>query len=297
MKGRKLFNRNKLKPRAEEAMSFLNPCHLCPRECGVDRLKGEEGYCHSVKGIKVSSFGPHFGEEPPLVGRNGSGTIFFTNCNLRCLYCQNYDISHLGQGREISYEELGGMMISLQEQGCHNINLVTPTHLVPQILQALIIAIKKGLDIPLVYNCSGYESLSTLYLLEDIIDIYMPDAKYGLAEAGEKYSGVKDYPERMKAAVKEMHCQVGDLVVDEEGIAQQGLLIRHLILPNGLAGTREVLSFIAREISRDSYVNIMDQYHPEFKAHHFPEINRPISRRELEETIKLARQLGLHRGF
>lgn len=278
-------------------MGSLNSCRLCPRECRVNRLKGEQGYCRSGKRAKVSSFGPHFGEEPPLIGTGGSGTIFFTNCNLRCIFCQNYDISHLGHGEEVSSKELADMTLSLQSQGCHNINFVTPTHFVPQLLEALLTAIEKGLDIPLVYNSSGYEALSTLRLLQGVMDIYMPDAKYGLAETGEKYSKAKDYPEIMKGALKEMHRQVGDLVLDRYGIARQGLLIRHLIMPNGLADTKEVLSFIAKEISRESYVNIMDQYHPEFEAHSFPEIARYITRTEFEEAIKIARKLGLHRGF
>lgn len=297
MKIRETLNTNKIKSRIEKGFDLLTHCKLCPHECGVNRIKNEHGFCRSGKNPAVSSFGPHFGEEPPLVGNHGSGTIFFTNCNLKCCFCQNYDISHLGHGREISEDELSDIMLSLQDQGCHNINLVTPTHFVPQILAALNAAGERGLDIPIVYNCGGYESVETLRILDGIIDIYMPDAKYGNPEKAQKYSGVKDYPEKIRLALKEMFRQVGNFKTDSHGIAVQGLIVRHLVMPNKAAGTEKNLSFIAKEISTDTYVNIMDQYHPEFKASCYPEINRRISRKEFEQVVQLARKLGLHRGF
>jgi len=243
----------------------------------------------------VSSYGPHFGEESPLVGRNGSGTIFFTNCNLRCVFCQNYSISQLGEGDKVSKEELACMMLSLQDKGCHNINLVSPTHVVPQILEAFEMAVKSGLQLPLVYNSGGYDSIETLRLLEGIVDIYMPDMKYSDERNAEKLSGVENYPSINRAAVKEMHRQVGDLQINEDGIAQRGLLVRHLVLPHGLAGTKEVVNFLANEVSPDTYVNIMAQYHPCHKASQFPSLSRRISAGEFQEAVTLARQAGLCR--
>lgn len=247
----------------------------------------------------VSSFHVHFGEERPLVGYYGSGTIFLAYCNLKCLFCQNYDISHLGEGQEISREELGNMMISLMRQGCHNINFVTPTHQAAQIVSSLPFAIEKGLEIPLVYNCGGYESVETIKLLDGIFDIYMPDFKYGNNESAKKLSAASDYVEVAKEAVKEMHRQVGDLKIDKRGIAQRGLLIRHLVLPNGLAGTREVMKFIATEISKNTYVNIMDQYRPCYQAFDHPPMNRRITGEEFEEAVRIASEEGLRRldGF
>jgi len=243
----------------------------------------------------VSSYGPHFGEESPLVGRNGSGTIFFTNCNLRCVFCQNYSISQLGEGDKVSKEELACMMLSLQDKGCHNINLVSPTHVVPQILEAFEMAVKSGLQLPLVYNSGGYDSIETLRLLEGIVDIYMPDMKYSDERNAEKLSGVENYPSINRAAVKEMHRQVGDLQINEDGIAQRGLLVRHLVLPHGLAGTKEVVNFLANEVSPDTYVNIMAQYNPCHKASQFPSLSRRISAGEFQEAVTLARQAGLCR--
>jgi putative pyruvate formate lyase activating enzyme len=284
-----------LQEKTEEALERLKECNFCPRECGVDRTAGELGFCRTADLPIVSSWGPHFGEEPPLVGRSGSGTIFFTHCNLHCLFCQNYTISHLGEGQEVSFEKLASIMLSLQAMGCHNINLVTPTHQVPMILKALMIAIEGGLRLPIVYNCGGYESINTLRLLEGIIDIYMPDFKYSDPEVSKKYSLAEDYPERAKAALKEMHRQVGDLRINSEGIAERGLLVRHLIMPGGLAGTKEVVRFIAEEISKDTYINIMDQYHPCFKAFEYPPLDRRITPREFEEALTLARRAGLRR--
>ena len=274
---------------------MLEECCVCPRRCGVNRLAGEGGKCHVATQAIVSSYGPHFGEESPLVGRHGSGTIFFTYCNLRCVFCQNYTISQLGEGSAVSREELAKMMLSLQATGCHNINLVSPTHVVPHILDALELAIGMGLYLPLVYNSGGYDSKETLELLDGIIDIYMPDTKYSDEKIAEQFSGISDYPEVNKAAIKEMHRQVGDLRMDEQGVAQRGLLVRHLVLPNRLAGTEKVVRFLAEEVSIDTYLNIMAQYHPCYKASDIPELARPINREEFYEAVHLAQQQGLHR--
>jgi len=258
-------------------------------------LEGELGFCRSGLLPKVSSFSPHFGEEAPLVGRHGSGTIFFTNCNLGCIFCQNYEISHLGKGEEVTKEELSKMMLHLQSLGCHNINFVTPTHFVPQILAALELAVKMGLNVPLVYNCGGYEAKEVIALLEGIFDIYMPDIKYEDSEVSKKYSKAEDYPQIVKVAVKEMHRQVGDLILDGRGIAKKGLLVRHLVLPEGLAGTKGVMQYLAREVSLNTYVNIMDQYHPCYQAEEYPEIKRPISRAEYREAVDFALEEGISR--
>ena len=243
----------------------------------------------------VSSFGPHFGEEGPLVGGHGSGTIFLTGCNLRCIFCQNYDISHLGAGEEVTVEQLGEMMISLWRQGCHNINFVTPTHQVAQILAALPHAIEQGMNVPLVYNCGGYEEAGTVRLLDGIFDIYMPDFKYGDSETAQRLSGIPRYVETAQEALREMHRQVGTLMLDERGIALRGLLVRHLVLPEGLAGTSRVMEFIASELSPDTYVNIMNQYHPCFKAAEYPPLNRRITMTEFNEAVEIAREEGIRR--
>jgi putative pyruvate formate lyase activating enzyme len=235
------------------------------------------------------------GEEAPLVGRNGSGTIFFSYCNLHCAFCQNYIISQLGEGEPVANETLANMMLSLQARGCHNINLVSPTHVVPYILEALDTAAAKGLNLPLVYNTGGYDALETLKLLDGIVDIYMPDMKYSDEKTAERLSGIKDYPEINQAAVKEMHRQVGDLEVDEKGIAQRGLLVRHLVLPNGLAGTQEIVKFLADEVSANTYLNIMSQYRPCYKAFDIPGLDRPLKDQEFNDAIKLAHQQGLYR--
>ena len=284
-----------LHDRARRAGAVLKDCTLCPRECRVNRLENERGFCRIGARAVVASAGPHFGEESVLVGAHGSGTIFFAGCSLGCLFCQNYDISHLAAGEEVSEEELLRQMLALQALGCHNINLVTPTHVVPQILQALALAREEGMDLPVVYNCGGYESLETLGLLSGIIDIYMPDFKYGDNEAAGKYSGVDDYFERAGQALIEMHRQVGDLAVGPDGLARRGLLIRHLVLPGGLAGTERVMRFIAEEISLDSYVNIMAQYHPEYRAAEYPELNRRITADEYAAAVAAARRCGLKR--
>jgi putative pyruvate formate lyase activating enzyme len=287
-----------LRERADALLQLLNECRICPNECNVNRADGEEGiYCHSADEIKISSYAPHFGEEPPLVGFGGSGTIFFANCNLSCVFCQNYDISQLGHGTNVSVSDLAAIMLSLQERGCHNINLVSPTHFVPQIISALTIAVEKGLEIPLVYNCGGYESVETLKLLEDIVDIYMPDIKYSDNETATRLSGIKNYWDVVQSAVKEMHRQVSDLHINRRGIAKRGLLIRHLVLPNNLAGSERVVDFVVDEISKDTYINIMDQYYPAYRANEYNELNRIITNDEFEKVIEYARKKGLTTGF
>ena len=274
---------------------MLTECCLCSRHCGVNRLIGESGKCRTTSQAVVSSYGPHFGEESPLVGRHGSGTIFFTFCNLRCIFCQNYTISQLGEGSVVGSKELAKMMLSLQAKGCHNINLVSPTHVVPCILEALELAVSGGLYLPLVYNTGGYDSVETLELLDGVVDIYMPDMKYSDEKTAEQLSGIKGYPQVNQAAVKEMHRQVGDLQLDESGVAQRGLLVRHLVLPNRLAGTEEVVRFLAREVSTNTYLNIMAQYRPCYKAFDIPQLARPLNRQEFSEAIDLAHQQGLSR--
>ena len=283
--------------RSNDLNKLLESCTICPNHCAIDRRIDNSGNCRSTDQVVISSVTPHYGEEPPLVGRFGSGTIFFTNCNLSCEFCQNYDISHLGAGREISLKELADSILALQNRGCHNINFVTPTHFTPQIVSALIVAIERGLEIPIVYNCGGYESAETLKLLDGIIDIYMPDIKYSINENALKYSGIENYWGVVQSAVKEMQRQVGDLKINRSGIAQRGLLIRHLVLPNQIAGSEKVLDFIADELSKDSYVNIMDQYRPAYQANHYDEINRRITSNEYQEVIQYAKKIGLSRGF
>jgi len=289
-----LLRSGELKRRVAQAYARLEACDLCARECGVNRRLSREGAgCRTGERAWVSSYGPHFGEEDPLVGTGGSGTIFFTWCNLRCQYCQNYDISQMGQGHEVEPEELAQMMLSLQEQGCHNINLVSPSHVVPQILAGLLLAAEAGLRLPLVYNTGGYDSLKTLALLDGVVDIYMPDMKYADAGVARRYSKISNYPAVNQAAVKEMHRQVGDLVLDERGVARRGLLVRHLVLPEGLAGTAEIVRFLRDEISPHTYLNVMAQYRPCYRAHELPPLNRPITSQEYAEAVCLARQAGL----
>lgn len=293
---RNLFETGLLERRVVEAYEMLKECKLCARECGANRLDGEKGFCKSGSVAMVSSVGPHFGEEPPLVGRHGSGTIFFTNCNLGCVFCQNYDISQLGDGKELDSSYLARAMLSLQSVGCHNINFVTPTHYVPQILDALLIAVKDGLNVPLVYNCGGYESLRTLKLLDGVFDIYMPDIKYGDNDLAEKYSKALNYFDAATSAVSEMHRQVGDLVINERGIAERGLLIRHLVLPNDLARTKKVIEYVSG-LSKNTYLNIMAQYRPQYRASKYTELNRRITSEEFENALLLAEKAGLTRGF
>lgn len=289
------YQKTDTKALCEKAITLLEHCEICPRKCGVNRLIGETGHCKTGKDAIVSSYGPHFGEERELVGLYGSGTIFFAYCNLNCVCCQNYDISQYGHGDIAIPVDLANMMFSLQNRGCHNINLVSPTHIVPQFLQALDIAKDKGLNLPTVYNSGGYDSVETLKLLDGVIDIYMPDAKYGSSEMGEKYSNISHYWEINKLALKEMHRQVGDLVLDEKGIAEHGLLVRHLVLPNQIANSFEVIKFIAEQISLNTYVNIMDQYRPCNNADRYSELTRRITSQEYREVVEYARKLGLHR--
>lgn len=312
----------------QKSKELASPCVLCGRRCRVMRFGNTEsttgrpskkaetaedsitadfaeskagsvrpaiGVCRTGDKAVVSSFGPHFGEEPPLVGTRGSGTIFFSNCNLRCVFCQNYDIAHFDRGHEVTDDQLGRLMLRVQEMGCHNVNLVSPTHVVPSILSAVRWAAGQGLNIPLVYNTGGYDSIETISLLDGVIDIYMPDMKYGEAESAREFSMAPDYPEVNFAAVKEMHRQVGDLVIDENGLALRGLLVRHLVLPEKAAGTEKVMKFIAEEISRGTYVNIMDQYRPYYKAAGHPVLGRRVTFREYRAALKTASKAGLTR--
>jgi putative pyruvate formate lyase activating enzyme len=291
----KLLISGELGDRVAEAYDHLNRCDICPRQCAVDRHAGVLGVCRIGLNAKVSSYGPHLGEEDPLRGWKGSGTIFFNRCNLKCQYCQNHDISQTDAGDEVEPEDLAVIMLELQASGCHNINLVSPTHVVPQILAAVLIAAQAGLRLPLVYNTGGYDSVTTLRLLEGVIDIYMPDMKYTNAEIAMRYSKIRDYPEINRAAVREMHRQVGDLQIDECGLATRGILVRHLVLPNNLAGTGEILRFLAEEISLNTYLNLMDQYHPAYNAHLYPKLNRPIKSQEYEIVVNQARTAGMIR--
>jgi putative pyruvate formate lyase activating enzyme len=291
----KLCESGELSHRIEALWKKLESCDICPHQCRVNRLQDQKGICRTGSQTKVSSFGPHFGEESPLVGKHGSGTIFFANCNLGCVFCQNYDISHLGEGYLLEEEKIGEMMLSLQEMGCHNINFVTPTHAIPQIVKALAFAIKGGLNIPLVYNTGGYDAVSTLRLLEGVFDIYMPDLKYSDDRTAQEYCNADDYYEIARQAIKEMHRQVGDLVMDDRGIAQKGLLIRHLILPEDLAGTYQAMKFVAEEISPNTYVNLMDQYRPCFRANDYPPLNRRISHDEYAKALQVAKDFGIGR--
>lgn len=291
----RLLESGRLAERVAQARERLRRCHVCPRHCAIDRIEGDLGFCLVGAKAFVSSHGPHHGEEAPLRGWKGSGTIFLASCNLRCVYCQNYEISQLREGKDVSAEELADMMVNLQEQGCHNINFVTPSHQVPQILEGVLVAAQRGLRIPLVYNTSSYDDLDTLRLLDGIVDIYLPDFKYADAETGLKYSKVPGYPETARTAIKEMHRQTGDLVINEQGLAVRGLLVRHLVLPGGLAGTGEVMRFLAADISRDTYVNIMDQYRPCWKAIKYPPLDRRITKEEFEEAVEAAKKAGLHR--
>ena len=279
----------------KKARQLLSPCTLCPRKCEVDRLNGETGVCKTAQQAWVSSYNPHFGEEAPLVGTHGSGTIFFTHCNLMCLFCQNFDISHEGYGQEISDGQLAAIMLALQQQGCHNINFVTPSHVVPQILAALEIAIPQGLSVPLVYNSGGYDRPATLQLLEGVFDIYMPDFKFWNREIAESACKAEDYAKVACKALKEMHRQVGDLVTDATGVAQRGMIIRHLVLPGGLANTREIMRFIAREISTGSYVNIMSQYRPCGRAAEIKELNTYLSPVDFQNALRAAAEEGITR--
>jgi len=292
----KLFRSGALKARVAEAYRRLERCNICARECGVNRRESAKGAaCRTGERAVVSSYAPHFGEESPLVGRDGSGTIFFSWCNLMCQYCQNYEISQLGHGQQVEPENLAAMMLRLQGTGCHNINFVSPSHVVPQILAGLLIAAQAGLSLPLVYNTGGYDSLETLKLLDGIVDIYMPDMKYSDEAAARRYSKVRNYPAVNQAAVKEMHRQVGDLTMDERGVALRGLLVRHLVLPEELAGTRDIVRFLVEEISPNTYLNVMNQYRACYKASDLPPLDRRTTRQEYDEAVQMALDAGLNR--
>ena len=294
-----LHRRGELALRARKALDLSSPCRCCPRQCRVDRLRGEVGLCLMGRRARVASYGPHFGEEAPLVGAQGSGAVFFSGCNLRCAFCQNHDISHFPAGQEVTPRDLAGIMVQLQESGCHNINIVTPSHVLPQILEALLLAADMGLNVPLVYNSSGYDSLEALTLLRGVVDIYMPDVKFWDKEVSSRLCSAGDYPERTREAVREMHSQVGDLALDRQGVARQGLLVRHLVLPRGLAGTREWMRFLAKEISPGAYINLMDQYRPCGRVAAdpdlMPELSRPLTADEFHQALEMAREQGLTR--
>lgn len=279
----------------KKAYRLIQECSLCPRNCGVNRFQEKNGFCQAGYWPEVSSCAPHFGEERPLVGSHGSGTIFMTHCNLKCLYCQNFPISHKGEGEEISFDKLSQMMLHLQNLGCHNINFVSPSHYVPQILKSLPPAIEKGLSVPLVFNTGGYDSVETLKLLDGVFDIYMPDFKYAESRAAERCSGASDYPQVARMALKEMFRQVGDLYVDDRGVAVKGLLVRHLVLPQELAHTPKIMHFLSTEISKNTYVNIMDQYYPCGNISSGSPLQRRISRREFKQAVESAQKEGLSR--
>ena len=292
---RALLRTGELKQRVAAAYALLESCRVCPRECGVNRQRDERGACRTGRQAVVCSAHPHFGEESPLVGHGGSGTIFLTWCNLRCIYCQNAEISQGGEGRPMTPEQIAGLMLALEQRGCHNINFVSPTHVVPQLLAAIAIAAEAGLSVPLVYNSGGYDSLETLRLLDGVFDIYMPDMKYADAAIAKELSGIDNYPAVNQAAVKEMHRQVGDLLLDERGVAQRGLLVRHLVLPGGLAGSAEVFRFLAAEVSPNTYLNVMDQYRPCHRAYARPPLDRRLTRDEYQRAVEAALAVGLTR--
>ncbi len=288
----KLYESGELRRRVELAREMLLSCRVCPHNCGVNRLQNETGYCKTGRRAVVSSYFPHRGEEFPIRGYRGSGTIFFSYCNMRCVYCQNYEVSHLGEGREVSPEELAGMMLELQSLGVHNVNLVSPSHVVPQILEALLIAVEQGLRIPIVYNTSSFDSLESLRLLDGVVDIYLADLKYLSREFGRRYSKVKDYPRYAVEAIREMYRQVGNLKTDERGIAVRGLLVRHLVLPNDVSTTGEVMRFL-KSIDPELAVNVMDQYFPFYKAKDYPELSRRITPLEYRKALREAHGLRL----
>jgi putative pyruvate formate lyase activating enzyme len=291
----RLYKSGELARRAKVAVEAMAECRMCPRLCGANRLQGgqTQPFCRTGRQAVVSSAFAHHGEEACLSGSFGSGTIFFCHCNLRCVFCQNFDISWQGRGREMYAEEIAVLMLDLQQQGCHNINFVTPTHVVPQILEAIVIAAGDGLRLPLVYNSGGYDSVNTLRLLEGVIDIYMPDFKFWDPAASKQYLNAENYGEIARSAINEMHRQVGDLVMDDRGIAVRGLLVRHLVMPDWLAGTWEVMRFLSKEISPNTYVNVMGQYHPNGHVDRYAPINRRVTPAEYLEALSITREEGL----
>lgn len=282
-----------LEKKVRKLSKMLSNCVLCPHQCQVNRLAGEEGYCRTLANPTISGASPHFGEENVLVGEFGSGTIFFSNCNLSCVFCQNYEISYCGEGDELNTTELASLMLNLQKRRCHNINLVSPGHIIPQIVEAIFYAAKAGLKIPIVYNTNGYDLTDSLKYLDGIVDIYMPDLKFANDQIAEKYLGVKEYFSIAQAAIKEMQRQVGTLKLDKSKVAYQGLMIRHLVMPENLADSQKIMKFIAEEISPDTFLNIMAQYYPAHKAFQFPELSRKISEKEFQAAIKTAKNAGL----
>jgi putative pyruvate formate lyase activating enzyme len=291
-----LHKKGLLAQRVNQTLALLNPCRLCPRKCGINRLEDKQGYCRIGRNARVANMEADFGDEAPLVGKGGSGTIFFSSCNLLCSFCQNYEISHANDGADVDAHELANMMLNLQQQGCHNINLVTPSHVVPQILEALLIAVENGLHVPLIYNSGGYDNVETLRLLEGVFDIYMPDFKFWDDKWAAKYCRTSDYRAHAIAATKEMHRQVGSLKLDQQGLATKGLLVRHLVLPNSVAGTQEIMNFIATQISADTYVNVMAQYRPcGIVAVGDDMIGRPLHGKEFTDALTAAYSAGLSR--
>ncbi|OEG70586.1 radical SAM protein [Candidatus Endomicrobiellum trichonymphae] len=285
------------KKNIEKLYSKMGKCSICPRKCGVNRNNGQKGLCETADKIFVASSSVHAGEEPPISASSGSGAIFFSNCTLNCVFCQNYPISQLGNGGKINLESLVDMMFNLQNRGVHNINFVTPTHYSPQIVKSTYIARKKGLSVPILYNCSGYEDIETLKLLEGTVDIYLPDIKYSDNETAFKYSGIKNYVEINQAALKEMKRQVGDLTVDDGGIAQKGIIVRHLVLPGNIENTKKALEFIAKELSENTYVSLMAQYHTAHKSSNFEELSRSLTKEEYEEAVSYLELLNLENGW
>lgn len=292
-----LSESGELARRTGKAYAAMRSCMLCPRNCGVNRIKNEKGFCRTGKICKVASSNLHFGEEPPITGHRGSGTIFFSHCNLRCIFCQNYPISQFGNGEYAAPKDLARMMLRLEERGAHNINLVTPSHVVPQFLAGLTIAAKEGLKLPVVYNCGGYDGLEALKLLDGVVDIYMPDIKYCEHEAAERYSGATKYWDAVRPAVKEMFKQVGPLVMDEEGVGVHGMLIRHLVLPGGLASSEKIFEFVATELSHEVPVNLMSQYFPAYKAVDDPILGRRVTRKEFNDAKETLHKWGLIEGW
>ena len=281
----------------EKLYKLMEKCSLCPRNCGVNRIKGEVGACRTGKDFKVASINLHYGEEPPISGENGSGTVFFTNCNLACVFCQNYPISQLGNGNSITTEQLADKMIDLQNKGANNINLVTPTHVYPMVAETIFIAKQKGLKIPILSNCGGYESKEVLELMEPFIDIYMPDMKYSSNENAKKYSKINNYVENNRIAIKEMYRQKGILKFDDNGLATEGILIRHLVLPNNIAGSKETFDFVANEISQDTYMSVMAQYHTAITSHTIEELNRKVTQEEYDKVLEDFDNAGLYNGW
>jgi len=292
-----LYEQGILKKRIDAAFELLKKCSLCPHRCQVDRTNNQKGICRVAMTPIVYSYLPHHGEEPAISGKRGSGTIFFSFCNLKCIYCQNYHFSQLGEGREVSFEELATMMIELQKQQCHNINLVTPTHIMPQILKSLSIAIEKGLQLPIVYNTSGYELPQVIKLLEDIIAIYLVDMRYSNNEFSVKFSSAKDYPLYNQQSLKEMFRQIPKAEFDKDGIMKQGIIVRHLVLPNNISGTEEIAKFISTELSKEVYISLMSQYHPYYKAKDYPELSRRITKEEYQQAIDCLKKYGLNNGW